>query len=182
MNPKCLFNLYSVDFDFIVISPTLGLLLRDSHEKWRLRLTEWFTRAHALLKSRLLSLDFTLRALAYTFFPLSLEVKLRKIRLVMMQEAPVEREGPSLEFMEEKRKDLLQAQVHNGDMRSTWNTCLIRTGYLTVFQLQPLVRNTFYIFSTLHVCMQPPSETGFKPMPCVLQLLEACHSMLPPCW
>lgn len=77
--PKCSFNLYIVDFDFIVISPKSGLILMVHVKRGGSGILNGSLKLPWLLKDTLLSLEFTLRALVYISCPLSLEVKLRKI-------------------------------------------------------------------------------------------------------
>lgn len=173
MNPKCLFNLYIVDFDFIVISPKLGLTPRDLHGKWRLRHSEWFTKAHMASQGQTPVFRLHLESSCIYILSSLIGNKAKKNRLSDARSPSGRRRlSPiSLEFMEEKREDLLQAQVHNGDIRGTWNTCLIRTGHLAIFELQPLVRIHFP-FSVHCMCA---CSLGLK------RALNLCHVYFS-CW
>lgn len=78
--PKCLFNLYIVGFDFIVISPKSGLTLHDPREKRRLRHTEWFAKAPVASKGHAPVFRVHIESSCVCLLSsLSLKVKLRKI-------------------------------------------------------------------------------------------------------
>lgn len=89
--PKCLFNLYIVDFDFIVICPKSGLILHNPHEKRRLRHTDWFTKTPVASKEQAPAFRLHIES-SCVYLLSSLTGRKVKKNMLVMQDAPLERE------------------------------------------------------------------------------------------